>query len=122
LNALEEQLSIKNQSIKEYFQNFMEARPDRQSALVVAHTRRQPILDTAKVLQQPDQFDAGQHGAVQHTDFVSNRGRVGFRLVGQDRNEVRECKYSARSGRVVRGLIAAVKQRNHLLKRCIHYQ
>ena len=86
LNALEEQLNINNQNIKEFFQNFMEARTlIAQSAFaVLAYGECQSILDAAENFGQPDQLEPGQHGTDEHADFVSRRGLVGSGFLGQD--------------------------------------
>jgi NodT family efflux transporter outer membrane factor (OMF) lipoprotein len=99
LNALEEQLSIDNQNIREAFENFMEARA------VVRETRSQlfPTLSVGPSYTRSQQSSNLGSGALaqsqsgQQSQVFSLPGEVSWEpdLWGKVRNEVRSSQYSA---------------------------
>jgi NodT family efflux transporter outer membrane factor (OMF) lipoprotein len=97
LNALEEQLEINNQNIKEYFQNFMEARA------LVAEARAQywptvtasPSWDRSK--SSSTLFNSSSANTGSTSTLISLPIDVSWvpDLWGKIRNEVREAQYGA---------------------------
>lgn len=97
LNALEEQLEINNQNIKEYFQNFMEARA------LIAEARAQywptvtasPSWNRSK--SSGNLFNSSTANAGQTSTLISLPVNVSWvpDLWGKIRNEVREAQYGA---------------------------
>ena len=97
LNALEDQLEINNQNIKEYFQNFMESRALVAEArrFILAHGHSRAVLDSAEVLGHADQFHLANTG--QTSTLISFPVDVSWTpdFWGKIRNQVREGQYAA---------------------------
>ena len=97
LNALEEQLNINNQNIKEYFQNFMEARA------LIAEARAQywPTVTASpswtRSKSSGNLFNSATANAGQTSSVVSLPVNVSWvpDLWGKIRNEVREAQYAS---------------------------
>ena len=97
LNALEEQLNIDNQNIKEYFQNFMEAR----TLIAQAHSQYWPTVSA-----NPSWTRQKSSGSLTNST-QANTGRTSTRISfpievswvpdfwGKIRNQVREYQYAA---------------------------
>ncbi|MFZ0638682.1 MAG: efflux transporter outer membrane subunit [Candidatus Acidiferrales bacterium] len=97
LNALEQELNINNQNIKEYFQNFMEAR----ALIAEARSQYWPTVTaspswnrsrSSATLSNSTQANTGQTGTI--VSFPVDVSWVPD-LWGKIRNEVREAQYGA---------------------------
>ena len=98
LSALEEELDINNQNIKQFFENFMAARaivrearpqyfPTMAAVPSVAHSRISANVGSAAVKQASG--TAHRSKTVEFTLFVAPRSFVGTRSMGKVRNTVR---------------------------------
>lgn len=97
LNALEEQLNINNENIKQYFQNYMEAK----TLIAEARSQYWPVVTTvpsATFSRTPTGFINGQSSQSGSTNqFFTLPGEVSWApdLWGKIRNEVREAQSGA---------------------------
>lgn len=97
LNALEDQLNINNQNIKQFFENFMEART------LVAQARAQlyPTLSISPTYQRSRTSANLQHSSSANTGQQSSIGSLGLAaswepdLWGRIRNTIHEAQYNA---------------------------
>ncbi len=97
LNALEEQLNIDNQNIKEYFQNFMEAR----TLIAQAHSQYWPTVSANPSWTRQKSSGSLTNSTQANTGRTSTRISIPIEVSwvpdfwGKIRNQVREYQYSA---------------------------
>ena len=88
LNALEEQLNINNQNLKEYFQNYMAARAEIAEARVpvLAHHHRESIMEPVTELPAISAISSTRYtpGKTSTPVDCSDRRLLDARLLGQD--------------------------------------
>ncbi len=97
LNALEDQLNINNQNIKQFFENFMEAR----NLIAQARAQLYPTLATSPAYQRSRTSSNLTNSASANTGHESSVGDLAFSaswepdLWGKVRNTIREQQYNA---------------------------
>ncbi|HMF65107.1 MAG TPA: efflux transporter outer membrane subunit [Edaphobacter sp.] len=97
LNALEDQLNINNQNIKQFFENFMEAR----NLVVQARAQLYPTLATSPSYQRSRTSSNLTNSSSANTGRQSSIGDLSFSaswepdLWGKVRNTIREQQYNA---------------------------
>jgi NodT family efflux transporter outer membrane factor (OMF) lipoprotein len=97
LNALEDQLNIDNQNIKQYFENFMEAR----SLIAQARSQLYPTVGTSPSYSRSRSSGNLTHATVANTGSQSSVGSLPLTvswepdLWGRIRNTIRNAEYNA---------------------------
>ncbi len=97
LNALEDQLNINNQNIKQFFENFMEAR----TLIAQARSQLYPTVSTAPAYSRSRSSSNLGNSATANPGFESSVGSLGLDaswepdLWGKVRNTIREQQYNA---------------------------
>ncbi|WP_254061658.1 efflux transporter outer membrane subunit [Granulicella sp. L60] len=97
LNALEEQLNINNQNIKQFFENFMEAR----TLIAQARSQLYPTLGTAPAYQRSKSSSNLGNSSIANVGQQSSVGTLPLTaswepdLWGKIRNTIREAQYNA---------------------------
>ena len=97
LNALEEKLNIDNQNIKQFFENFLEAR----TLVTQANAELYPTLTTAPAYDRSRSSSNLTNSATANTGRTSSLGTLPFELSwepdlwGKVRNTIREDQYKA---------------------------
>jgi NodT family efflux transporter outer membrane factor (OMF) lipoprotein len=97
LNALEEQLNINNQNIKQFFENFMEAR----TLIAQARSQLYPTFGTAPAYSRSRSSSNLTNSATANTGHESSLGALPFDLSwepdlwGKVRNTIHEQQYNA---------------------------